>query len=1572
MRLTTKITSSQNGRLFIIGLFSLFAFFLARTNATFAATYTVTTTNENGVGSLNQAITDANANAGADQIDFNIPGGGLQTITYTGVMTRPTEQVTINGLSQPGSVCNGSSTELMIEINEGHVGNNFYIPPEAAGTEINGLAITHGPTNNYALFVHADDTVLRCNFFGTTDGTTPDTSETGINRLEIYDADNVTVGGDDVTDMNVFLNNGWYSVSNSSNTARSATIKNNHIGVSLDGTTMVDSIGGGISFGGPSTSVDIADNLISTSTGYSIYFGSGSGGADNVSIIDNLIGVDSTGNTAFSGTGTGLRYTSAGDGLNVSGNVIAAESHGNSAVFISDASPSVDNITVQNNYLNVSQDGTSEFASSGGTNNGLLSYVPGENWLIDSNVVYGESLGIYTVSSSSLANVAITDNIVGMDSTASSCFSGMGQGIGAYGASGTDIMIGGTDPANANTVCADGSSRGIYIGSGTAGMQIASLGNTVVSTNGPSLYQDPTIDINPPTVTGVAANGSDTDITFTADVPAGDYRVEFFENDTNTNGGGYGQLQTYIGTANITSAGTGSEEFTKTISGSGHTFIRATLTEIDGTSSDGFGMSSPTSELGLQADLQVVTSDGETEVFEGTTGHEITQTITNLGPTTVTDIDFNLSATTCYTLNTVTESGTATDTGTYTADPEYDWTGVLEPGQDLVLTFSGDASCSAGNDIVLTQSINSMEYNSETVTDPDTDNNDYMDTTSIVGYFAALTETTTDGLDEIEAGTTDHEITQTIYNGGPDVVDTIEFNITQTDCFTLNSIGADTGSYNEGTNTWTGTLNPSSTLILTFTGDISCDATSAMNFTHGYTSLSYAGVTVVDVDDDTNDFGDSTNVLTQQTELEIVTDDGTDSIFTGTTGHEITQTITNNGPNTVTDIDFNMDGLGCYTINSISESGTATDTGTYTGDPDYDWTGILESGQTLVLTFSGDESCGSGNTITINHYINGLENSGFTVNDSNNDNNDYTDNDTEIVDKVSDLSVAKTLNNPEDLAPGAELEYTITLTNNGPDNMDISYYTGSMPGQNQLFLDFMPPDITFTGWTSDDNIGCFGGVDNGFGPGSASMFGAALGTHSDYELVMCVNNKGSEDILANGESVSGVMTVAVSEDSDLNFTNYVYGAFGQNDPTQSYFASYDGSSDVIDYIDSIDGTFNNLAASAPVIDASIEKSLHGEGSTTPGATVSYDVTFTNKGPMSPDLAESNATPLFADLFPGDALSFASVSNEGYQCQDLGPGSIAYLGNAGVDHPNHQIVVCAYTDEESEVLGVGESVTLTLNFTVNESAPASYTNYAVISSIPTDPDVAYLSNIFYTTEDDVLDSIDNENFDKVTYTNVNAVDDDNDGVPNITEDNGPNGGDANNDGTPDSEQANVVNFTSGATGKPVALEVSDDCSITSSSTNSEVGNSETDPAYSYPLGFLGFTLDCGTPGYTATITAYFFNATDDGYTVRKYHSDTDTYTTIEGASISKQSIDTSQVVVTTYQVTDGQSLDSDGVEDGNITDPVGLGMQSTSDSGLLGSTGESVVTLSTISVILITLATGAIWARKNSTRSRYHY
>ena len=68
---------------------------------TVPSTFTVSNLNDSGAGSLRQAVLDANAHAGADQIAF---ASGLRgTITLTTGQLTITDSVTIDGWSQGGS-----------------------------------------------------------------------------------------------------------------------------------------------------------------------------------------------------------------------------------------------------------------------------------------------------------------------------------------------------------------------------------------------------------------------------------------------------------------------------------------------------------------------------------------------------------------------------------------------------------------------------------------------------------------------------------------------------------------------------------------------------------------------------------------------------------------------------------------------------------------------------------------------------------------------------------------------------------------------------------------------------------------------------------------------------------------------------------------------------------------------------------------------------------------------------------------------------------------------------------------------------------------------------------------------------------------------------------------------------------------------------------------------------------------------------------------------------------------------------------------------------------------------------
>lgn len=171
----------------------------------------------------------------------------------------------------------------------------------------------------------------------------------------------------------------------------------------------------------------------------------------------------------------------------------------------------------------------------------------------------------------------------------------------------------------------------------------------------------------------------------------------------------------------------------------------------------------------------------------------------------------------------------------------------------------------------------------------------------------------------------------------------------------------------------------------------------------------------------------------------------------------------------------------------------------------------------------------------------------------------------------------------------------------------------------------------------------------------------------------------------------------------------------------------------------------------------------------------------------------------------------------------------------------------------------------------------------------------------------------------------AVDFDTDGISDEIEDASPNGGDANNDGIPDSQQDNVASFVNSMTSNPAVLEVDAECAISSVSTISEAEESDvSDSGYDYPAGLMHFTIECGTPGFTATVSQYYYGVAGN-FSVRKYVPSSGAYTNLPGSTISTIEIAGQSVKMATYQLVDGSAYDIDGETNSVIEDPAGLAM-----------------------------------------------
>lgn len=111
-----------------------------------AATFTVTNTNDTGPGSLRQAILDANATPGADDIVFNIAGSGPFVITPgSGGLPSIDEDLIIAGYTQPGATA-GTMAARTIQI---------VLSGTAAGAGASGLTINASNVVVSGLAIHS-------------------------------------------------------------------------------------------------------------------------------------------------------------------------------------------------------------------------------------------------------------------------------------------------------------------------------------------------------------------------------------------------------------------------------------------------------------------------------------------------------------------------------------------------------------------------------------------------------------------------------------------------------------------------------------------------------------------------------------------------------------------------------------------------------------------------------------------------------------------------------------------------------------------------------------------------------------------------------------------------------------------------------------------------------------------------------------------------------------------------------------------------------------------------------------------------------------------------------------------------------------------------------------------------------------------------------------------------------------------------------------------------------------------------------------------------------------------------
>jgi len=344
--------------------------------------------------------------------------------------------------------------------------------------------------------------------------------------------------------------------------------------------------------------------------------------------------VEIIGNTSID-NGYGGLVVSEGDTVSVLDNLFS----GNGGPGLS--LEAVTNATIQGNKIGT--DETGMFADSNGKSvlaggedpalvlSGVTGVVVGGDQVSERNIISGndhENSGggivIYpnfdTFEPSE--NITIQGNYIGVGADGEALFNN-GVGIFVFGA--TDTLIGGTSPGEGNIIAGgfsffEEAFPTIALFSfpfPTAMENISILGNSIYDTGGqpigfiadttgddepdffPESIPNDALDIdegpnagidprnnlnhllNYPEFTSYETNTTTTEIQYVLDVPAGEYRIEFFQNSILTD---YGEGETFLDYQDITHTGGGQQTFTKTLDVEVGDFISATATErgLDG------------------------------------------------------------------------------------------------------------------------------------------------------------------------------------------------------------------------------------------------------------------------------------------------------------------------------------------------------------------------------------------------------------------------------------------------------------------------------------------------------------------------------------------------------------------------------------------------------------------------------------------------------------------------------------------------------------------------------------------------------------------------------------------------------------------------------------------------------------------------------------------------------------------------------------------------------------------------------------------------------------------------------
>jgi titin len=458
---------------------------------------------------LRAAIQESNAFAGADIINFAIPGVGPHTITPATALPPIIGSVTIDGYTQPGALANsnpttaGSNAVLIIELDGTSAGAGSDGLVMAAGSStVKGLVINRFSGSGIELTGSGSGRTVEGNFIGTDVAGASDFGN-GAWGVLVLGSSNSTVGGTSAAARNVISGNDTIGIEICCSGVSGTVVQGNLIGTDKSGSADLGNNQWGILINGSP-----ANTIGGTASGArNVISGNNTIGIEMVNpeatgnlVQGNYIGTDVNG-TADLGNGTWGILLNTSPGNTIGGTAAGAKNviSGNNTIGIEMVNPQATGNVVQGNYIGTDANGSADLGN--GTWGVLLNTSPGNTIggtvAGAKNVISGNNtIGIEMVNPQATGNL-VQGNYIGTDANGSADLGNGTWGILVNNATGN--TIGGTASGERNLIS----------GNGTYGIEIvASLASgNVVAGNYIGTDATGTLDLGN-TISGVFVNAA--------------------------------------------------------------------------------------------------------------------------------------------------------------------------------------------------------------------------------------------------------------------------------------------------------------------------------------------------------------------------------------------------------------------------------------------------------------------------------------------------------------------------------------------------------------------------------------------------------------------------------------------------------------------------------------------------------------------------------------------------------------------------------------------------------------------------------------------------------------------------------------------------------------------------------------------------------------------------------------------------------------------------------------------------------------------------------------------------------